>query len=83
MFITYLLFMLKQKIEPYKKFVQDYYHHIERDTAHDFRHIERIISRLDLLSQEIFPKPEKPLTGLKQKLSPNKPQTSFVSCKNV
>ena len=50
MYIIYLLFMLKQKIEPYKKFAQDYYYHIERDTAHDFRHIERIISRLDLLS---------------------------------
>ena len=32
-----------------------------RDTAHDFRHIERIINRLELLSREISPPPDKSL----------------------
>ena len=77
--------MLKQEIEPYKKFAQ--HHYIERDTAHDFRHIERIISRLDLLSQEICPKPEKALLyfiacfhGLKANLSNNELLQSQVWC---
>ena len=37
--------MLKYQVEPYKEFAQNYY--INRDTAHDFRHIERIINRLE------------------------------------
>ena len=51
--------MLKQQLEPYKRFAQDYY--IDRDTAHDFRHIERIISRLDYLSQGVASPPNKAL----------------------
>ena len=64
--------MLKQEIEPYKKFAQP--HYVDRDSAHNFRHIERIISRLDLLSQEMS-RPNKALLfflacfhGLKNKL---------------
>jgi uncharacterized protein len=45
--------MLKKQVEPYREFVRPYYKN--RDAAHDFRHIERIISRLDLLSQEMTP----------------------------
>ena len=45
--------MLKQQIEPYKEFARPYY--VNRDSAHDFRHIKRIISRLDLLSKEMPP----------------------------
>jgi uncharacterized protein len=41
----------KERIEPYKKFVRPYYEN--RDPAHDFQHIERIISLLDLLSKEL------------------------------
>jgi uncharacterized protein len=51
--------MLKHQIEPYKDFAQNYY--IDRDTAHDFQHIERIINRLELLSQEMSPSPDKSL----------------------
>ncbi|MGK7935945.1 MAG: hypothetical protein AB4206_09130, partial [Xenococcaceae cyanobacterium] len=51
--------MLKQQIEPYQKFAQNYY--VDRDTAHDFRHIERIISRLDFLSQGVATPPNKAL----------------------
>ena len=46
-------------VEPYKRFAQNYY--IDRDTAHDFRHIERIISRLDYLSQDVASPPNKGL----------------------
>lgn len=56
---------LQQQVEPYKKFVHHRY--AERDTAHNFRHIERIIDRLNLLSQEV---PE----------SPNKPLLCFIAC---
>ena len=45
--------MLKQQVEPYQEFARPYYS--DRDTAHNFRHIERIIGRLDLLSQEMSP----------------------------
>lgn len=41
----------KEQIEPYKEFVRPYY--TTRDPAHDLRHIERIISRLDLLSEGV------------------------------
>lgn len=45
--------MLKQQIEPYREFAQHYHQRIEKDTVHDFRYIEKIISRLNLLSPEI------------------------------
>lgn len=70
------IIMLKQQIEPYKEFAQP--HYVDRDSAHNFRHIERIISRLDLLSQEMSP-PNKTLLyfivcfhGLDDKLRENK-----------
>ena len=53
--------MLKQQIEPYKEFALHYHQGLKKDTAHDFRHIERIIGRLDLLSSEISSVPNKPL----------------------
>ena len=53
--------MLKQQIEPYKEFAQHHHQSLKKDTAHDFRHIERIISRLDLLSQEISSVPNNSL----------------------
>ena len=49
--------MLKERIEPYLEFARSYYR--DRDTAHDFQHIRRIIDRLDLLSKEISPSPNK------------------------
>lgn len=45
--------MLKQQVEPYLEFARPYYG--DRDTAHDFRHIQRIIDRLDSLSREMSP----------------------------
>ena len=51
--------MLKERIEPYQEFARSYYR--DRDTAHDFQHIHRIINRLDLLSQEISPSPDRKL----------------------
>ena len=51
--------MLKHQIEPYQEFARSYY--LDRDTAHDFQHIQRIISRLELLSQEMSPSPDKKL----------------------
>ena len=53
--------MLKQQIESYRKFAQHHHQNLNKDTAHDFLHIERIISRLDLLSQEIPSVPNKSL----------------------
>ena len=65
--------MQKLQIEPYKKFVRS--HYANRDAAHDFRHIERIIERLDFLSQELSQQPNKALLyfvacfhGLEKKL---------------
>ena len=49
--------MLKHQIEPYLEFARSYYR--DRGTAHDFQHIRRIIDRLDLLSKEISPFPNK------------------------
>ena len=79
--------MLKQQIEPYKKFAQHHHQSIEKDPAHDFRHIERIISRLDLLSQEISSVPNKSLLyfiacfhGLKASLSNDKLFQKQVRC---
>ncbi len=51
--------MLRQQIEPYKNFAQPYY--VDRDTAHNFQHIERILSRLDFLSKEVLQPPDKAL----------------------
>jgi uncharacterized protein len=55
----------KKQVEPYKKFVRPYY--ANRDPAHDSRHIERIISRLELLSEEL-PTP------------PRRDQLYFLAC---
>ena len=43
-------------IETYKKFVRDLY--VDKDKGHDFSHIERIISRIDELSDGIDPSPK-------------------------
>lgn len=42
-------------IEPYKEFVRPLY--ADKDVGHDFSHIERIISRLDELSEGLIPTP--------------------------
>ena len=57
--------MLKQRVETYQEFVRPYY--LDRDSAHDFQHIQRIINRLDLLSREIS-------------LPPNKELLYFIAC---
>lgn len=41
----------KNQIEPYRDFVKPYY--AVKDPAHDFQHIERIINRLTMLSEDI------------------------------
>jgi uncharacterized protein len=46
----------KYQVEPYRNFAQPYY--VSRDTAHDFRHIERILSRLETFLVDI----EQPLS---------------------
>lgn len=46
-----------QNIETYKEFVRPYYS--TRDAGHDFRHIERIISRLDVLCEGLPEQPDK------------------------
>jgi uncharacterized protein len=51
--------MLKEQVEPYQEFARPYY--VNRDAAHNFRHIERLIGRLDLLSLEVSPPPNKAL----------------------
>jgi hypothetical protein len=43
----------KERIDPYREFVRPYY--ANKDPAHNFQHIERIVSRLDMLSQGISP----------------------------
>jgi hypothetical protein len=43
--------VVKNQIEPYKAFVKP--HYAGKDSAHDFRHIERIINRLTMLSKGI------------------------------
>lgn len=45
---------LIEQIEPYQDFVEPFY--IEKDPAHDFKHIERIINQLELLSKDISEK---------------------------
>jgi hypothetical protein len=42
-------------IEPYREFVRRLYD--DKDPGHDFRHIERIISRLDELKEGVIPPP--------------------------
>lgn len=42
-------------IEPYREFVRHLYS--DKDSGHDFRHIERIISRLDELKEGVTPPP--------------------------
>jgi uncharacterized protein len=49
--------VLKERLEPYLEFVRPFY--ANRDSAHDFRHIQRIVGRLDLLSQEVPRSPQK------------------------
>ena len=41
----------KDQIEPYRDFAKPYYE--LKDPAHDFRHIERIIKRLTMLSENL------------------------------
>ena len=41
--------MNKYQVEPYQDFVRPYY--IAKDAAHNFRHIERILGRLSVLSE--------------------------------
>jgi len=61
-------------VETYVAFVRPY--HASRDPAHDIRHIERIASRLRLLSEGMAPPPRKALLwflaafhGLEQRLA--------------
>jgi uncharacterized protein len=42
----------KNQIEPYKEFVKP--HYAVKDPAHNFRHIERILSRLTVLSENLL-----------------------------
>ena len=51
--------MQKLQIEPYRKFARS--HYANKDAAHNFRHIERIIDRLDFLSRELSQQPNKAL----------------------
>jgi uncharacterized protein len=48
---------MKEHIQPYKDFVRPYY--ATRDLAHNFDHIERIIRRLDVLSEGVSPPPQR------------------------
>jgi hypothetical protein len=47
---------MKKQIERYKDFVRPFY--AARDIAHDFDHIERIIRRIDVLSNGTSPPPQ-------------------------
>jgi uncharacterized protein len=49
--------MMQEQIKPYKEFVRP--HYANRDVAHSFRHIERIISRLDMLSEGMSSPPRR------------------------
>ncbi len=49
--------MDRNEIEVYLQFVRRYYE--GRDAGHDFRHIQRIISRLPSISQEMNPVPHR------------------------
>lgn len=41
--------MMKDQLEPYKDFVRP--HYAGKNVAHNFKHIERIIARLNVLSE--------------------------------
>ena len=47
--------MERDRIEPYFEFVRP--HYADKDPAHDFRHIERIVSRLEVLGAGMSPTP--------------------------
>lgn len=47
--------MNQDQVEVYKKFVLP--HYVGKDAAHNFRHIERILARLSILSEGIEPSP--------------------------
>ena len=47
---------MRNNIDTYRGFVRP--HYAGKDSAHDFQHIERIISRLDMLSEGFDPPPE-------------------------
>ena len=44
---------MRDNLETYKNFVKPFY--AARDIAHNFNHIQRIIQRLEILSQEVTP----------------------------
>jgi uncharacterized protein len=46
---------MRDQLEAYKEFVRPFYK--TRDVAHNFAHIERIIRRLDSLSEGVLPPP--------------------------
>jgi hypothetical protein len=48
---------MKEKIELYKDFVRP--HYSTRDSAHNFDHIERIIRRIEILSNGVSPSPQR------------------------
>lgn len=48
---------MREQLEHYIEFIRPYY--ADRDAAHDLRHIERIISRLDMLSEDVSPAPRR------------------------
>ena len=48
--------MEKNAIDSYRDFVRP--HYSVKDSAHNFQHIERIIGRLQVLSEGIDPKPK-------------------------
>ena len=69
---------MKEEIERYKDFVRPYY--ANRDIAHNFSHIERIIGRLDRLSEGIPSPPRRDhlcflacFHGLSHRLSEDQP----------
>ena len=77
--------MLKYQLEPYQEFAKPYYSH--RDIAHNFQHIQRIINRLDLLSKDMSPPPNKELLyfiacfhGLQQNIGEDKLFRDRVKC---
>lgn len=47
--------MKRDHVDPYREFVRP--HYADKDPAHDFQHIVRIIKRLDILSEGFDPPP--------------------------
>jgi|GEM_PF-1761611 len=47
--------MERYSVSSYLQFVEPFYE--DRDPAHNFRHIQRIVDRLDLLSSQMSPQP--------------------------